>query len=198
MTLFPIPALTFIPMQLNLCRETVAITYFNFLYQLATSVEATQLYDQASPAQQKNAAIVNSLFQLHQSVTKVTLSIRQPLTDHSRNTITYHNALCLSPQNLAYWNIVFSFSWGHLSPKRNWRHCLCKILGWQAKSIMVCYGIFWSGQLPPFATGMKVAFCTFLCFYLQLYWGDLYDIYMLWLKFTLEAVKLIIFSSAGS
>ena len=102
MTLFPIPALTFIPMQLNLCRETVAITYFNFLYQLATSVEATQLYDQASPAQQKNAAIVNSLFQLHQSVTKVTLSIRQPLIDHSRNTITYHNALCLSPQNLAY------------------------------------------------------------------------------------------------
>ena len=44
---------------------------------------------------------------------------------------------------------------------------------------MVCYGIFWSGQLPPFATGMKVAFCTFLCFYLQLYLGDLYDIYML-------------------
>ena len=66
-------------MQLNLCRETVAITYFNFLYQLAASVEATQLYDQASPAQQKNAAIVNSLFQLHQSVTKVTLSIRAQL-----------------------------------------------------------------------------------------------------------------------
>ena len=54
------------------------MTYLHFLYQLATSVEATQLYDQASPAQQKNAAIVNSLFQLHQSVTKVTLSIRQP------------------------------------------------------------------------------------------------------------------------
>lgn len=69
----------FIPIRLNLCRETVARTYLNFLYQLATSVEATQLYDQASPAQQKNAAIVNSLFQLHQAVTKVTLSIRQPL-----------------------------------------------------------------------------------------------------------------------
>ena len=76
---FRIRALTFIPIQSNLCTETVAITYLNFLYQLATSVEATQLYDQASPAQQKNAAIVNSLFQLHQSVTKVTLSIRQPL-----------------------------------------------------------------------------------------------------------------------
>ena len=34
-----------------------------------------------------------------------------------------------------------------LTPKRNWRQCLCKILGWQTKSIMVCYGIFWSGQL---------------------------------------------------
>ena len=45
---------------------------------------------------------------------------------------------------------------------------------------MVCYGIFWSGQLPPFATRMKVAFCTFFyVFYLQLYLGDLYDIYML-------------------
>lgn len=69
----------FIPIRLNLCRETVARTYLNFLYQLATSVEATQLYDQASPAQQKNAAIVNSLFQLHQAVTKVTISIRQLL-----------------------------------------------------------------------------------------------------------------------
>ena len=25
--------------------------------------------------------------------------------------------------------------------KRNWRQCLCKILGWQTKSIMVCSGI---------------------------------------------------------
>ena len=31
--------------------------------------------------------------------------------------------------------------------QRNWRQCLCKILGWQTKSVMVCYGIFWSGQL---------------------------------------------------
>ena len=33
-----------------------------------------------------------------------------------------------------------------LTPKRNWRQCSCKTLGWQTKSIMVCYGIFWSGQ----------------------------------------------------
>ena len=38
-----------------------------------------------------------------------------------------------------------------LTPKRNWRQCLCKILGWETKSIMVCYSIFWSGQfLYPF------------------------------------------------
>ena len=28
-----------------------------------------------------------------------------------------------------------------LTPKRNWRQCLCKIFGWQTKSFMVCYGI---------------------------------------------------------
>ena len=43
-------------------------------------------------------------------------------------------------------SIVFSVSWAFWTPKRNWRQCLCKILGWQAKSIMACYGIFWSGQ----------------------------------------------------
>ena len=43
---------------------------------------------------------------------------------------------------------MFSVSLGAiLTPKRNWRQCLCKILGWQTKTIMVCYGIFWSGQL---------------------------------------------------
>ena len=31
-----------------------------------------------------------------------------------------------------------------LTPKRNWRQYLCKSLGWQTKSIMVCYGIFWT------------------------------------------------------
>ena len=62
------------------------------------------------------------------------------------NIITYHNAFCLSPQNFAY--ALFSVSLGAvLTPKRNWRQWLSKILGWQTKSIMVCYGIFWSGQL---------------------------------------------------
>ena len=52
------------------------------------------------------------------------------------NIITYHNALCLSPQILH-----------KHGPKRNWKQCLFRFLGWQTKSIMVCYGIFWSGQL---------------------------------------------------
>ena len=34
-----------------------------------------------------------------------------------------------------------------LTPEGNWRQCLCKILEWQSKSIMVCYGILCSGQL---------------------------------------------------
>ena len=44
------------------------------------------------------------------------------------NTITYRNTVCWSLcQNFAY-ALFFSFSWGHLTPKRNWRQCLCKIL----------------------------------------------------------------------
>ena len=34
-----------------------------------------------------------------------------------------------------------------LTPKRNWRQCLCNILEWPTKSIMVCQGIFWSAKL---------------------------------------------------
>ena len=42
---------------------------------------------------------------------------------------------------------MFSVSLGAiLTPKRNWRQCLRSILGWQTKSIMVRYGIFWSGH----------------------------------------------------
>ena len=45
-------------------------------------------------------------------------------------------------------SIVFSFSWDHFnSQEKLRRQCLCKILGWQTKSIMVCYDILWSGQL---------------------------------------------------
>ena len=44
------------------------------------------------------------------------------------NTITYHNALFLSPQNFA--QALFSVSLGTiLTPKRNQKQCLCKILG---------------------------------------------------------------------
>ena len=44
-----------------------------------------------------------------------------------------------------------------LTPKRNWRQCWCKVLGRQTKSIMVCYGIFWSGQL---LCSYIMPFCT--------------------------------------
>ena len=73
------------------------------------------------------------------------------------NPITYHNALCLSPQNFAY--ALFSVSLGAiLTPKRNWRQCLCKILGWQTKSIMVYYGIFWIGEFWPLSLGFMLEF----------------------------------------
>ena len=50
---------------------------------------------------------------------------------------------------------MYSFSLGAiLTPKRNWRQCLCKILEWPTKSITVCYGIFCSGQFRERCTGI--------------------------------------------
>ena len=66
---------------------------------------------------------------------------RRPKLTTPENVIIYHNDLCLSPPVQFLLGAV-------LTPKSNWRQCcLCKILEWQTKIIMVCYGIFWSGQL---------------------------------------------------
>ena len=48
------------------------------------------------------------------------------------------------------------------------KQCLCKILGWRKKSIMVCYGIFWSGQFSRFANSLhwyihKINSAEFFC-----------------------------------
>lgn len=45
---------------------------------LVTSPEANQLYEHVTLAQQKNASIVNSLFHLHQAVTKIADGLRSP------------------------------------------------------------------------------------------------------------------------
>jgi len=45
-------------------------------------------------------------------------------------------------------NIVFSFSWGLKWPQEKLKTMLVQNFGLQRKSILVCYGIFWSGQLP--------------------------------------------------
>ena len=59
--------------------------------------------------------------------------------------------VCNSPsgQNIVnvscqQWTVITGTQNG---PKRNWKQWLCKIWGWQTKSIMVWYGIFWSGQV---------------------------------------------------
>ena len=46
-----------------------------------------------------------------------------------------------------YHNIPWALSLVSLGPKRNWKQCLHKILELPTKSVMVCYGIFWNGQL---------------------------------------------------
>ena len=45
------------------------------MLQLVTTPDASQFYDHVTPAQQKNAAVVNSLYQLHEAVTKVAIGI---------------------------------------------------------------------------------------------------------------------------
>ena len=61
------------------------------------------------------------------------------------NTITHHDTLCWLLQKFA--SALFSVSLeAILTPKRNWRQCLCKFLEWLTKSVMIRYGIFWRGQ----------------------------------------------------
>ena len=48
-----------------------------------------------------------------------------------------------------------------LTPEGNWTQCLCKLLEWQSKSIMVCYVIFCSGQLQTPWMKRKVFSVTF-------------------------------------
>ena len=62
--------------------------------------------------------------------------------------ILYHTIMLFVSHPNILRKLFFLVSLGAiLTPKRNWRQCLCKILGWQTKSIMVCYDIFCSGQL---------------------------------------------------
>ena len=50
------------------------------------------------------------------------------------------------------------------TPKSNWRQYLCKILGWQTKSIMVCYGILWTKTCSVSQERGKIftLFCYFI------------------------------------
>ena len=82
----------------------------------------------------------HSVFSLHTRCWDMTLldfaKCKQPNWPLQKNTITYHNALCSSPPKFK--KALFSVSLGAiLPPKRNWRQCLCKMLGWQTKTIMV-------------------------------------------------------------
>ena len=60
------------------------------------------------------------------------------------NTIIYHNVLFCHPKFCV--SIVFNFSWELKWPQEKLKTMLMQILGWQTKSIMACYDIFWSGQ----------------------------------------------------
>ena len=59
------------------------------------------------------------------------------------NTIKYHNALCLSPQNC----IVFSFSWGHFNCQEKLKTMLMQNFGATNTEHYGMLWYFWSGQL---------------------------------------------------
>ena len=83
--------------------------------------------------------------------------------DHSRK---YHNipSCSLLVTSKFCISIVFSFSWGHFNSQQKLQTMLMKNLGWQTKSIMVCYGIFWSGQFPYcFAYATVLILCVKTC-----------------------------------
>ena len=54
-------------------------------------------------------------------------------------------------------SIVFSFSWGHFNSQEKLKTMLMQNLGVTNKNIMVCYGIFWSGQLL-----FSIPFCKYV------------------------------------
>ena len=58
------------------------------------------------------------------------------------NTITYHNALCLSPQI----SIVFSFSWGHFNSQEKLKTMLMQNFEVTNKEHYGMLRYFWSGQ----------------------------------------------------
>ena len=82
------------------------------------------------------------------------------------NTITYRNTVCWSVRQNFAWALFFSFSWGHLTPKRNWRQCLCKILAeWPTNSIMtkmLWYFLEWSIWIS-IRSKREFAFSIFNC-----------------------------------
>ena len=65
-------------------------------------------------------------------------SVFRVLSTPSRNTITYHNALCLSPEVCL--SIVFSFSWGHFNSQEKLKTLLMQNFGVTNKEH---YGILW-------------------------------------------------------
>ena len=52
---------------------------------------------------------------------------------------------------------VFSFSCGHINSQEDQDNAYVKCWGDKKKSIMVCYGIFWSGQLGDPVCGCSLS-----------------------------------------
>ena len=78
---------------------------------------------------------------------EISTLVSQASIDHSRNTITNHNALCLSRQKILHKHCLQFLLGVKMARRETENNVYMQNLGWQTKSIMVCNGIFWSGQL---------------------------------------------------
>ena len=88
-------------------------------------------------------------------------------TQLSRFTLRHNGRRATQLSRLTLWHNgrrskpVLMHEGAILTPKRNWRQCLSKIVGYQTKNIMVFYGIFWSGQWK-FVMQHLIDFLTYL------------------------------------
>ena len=123
--------------QLNCFRHSFHIKHFSsrqghFSYRFRLVLTCKQLLQRLPPAQSRPK---------YKAAWRTQFQNCAPCWTTPENTITYHNVLCLSPQNLSV-SIVFSFSLGHFNSQEKLKTMLRQNFVVTNKEHMVCYGIF--------------------------------------------------------
>ena len=96
------------------------------------------------------------------------------------NTITYHNTLFRQPK--IFHSYCLRFLLGvKMAPM--------KLLGWQTKGIMVCYGIFWRGQLQSLTRDGCLQKALFKVIWLRKLWCSIWVVaFERWLHMEVQVI----------